>query len=160
QPQVLFNELWNDKSNRIRRVSPWADEPGWRLLPVIVKSNDDLRQEQLASQLLFVMQRILRAEGVRAWLRPYDIVALSADTGIVEAVPDTISLDALRRYRAGADGGDGAGDPGASRFSLTGFFEARFGAKGSDGFRQAQRRFIESLAAYSIACYLLQIKDR
>ncbi|CAN0008237.1 unnamed protein product [Scytosiphon promiscuus] len=157
---VLFNELWHDKSNRIRRVSPWADEPGWRLLPVIVKSNDDLRQEQLASQLLFVMQRILRAEGVRAWLRPYDIVALSADTGIIEAVPDTISLDALRRYRAGADGGEGAADPAASRFSLTGFFEARFGAKGSEGFRQAQRRFIESLAAYSIACYLLQIKDR
>ncbi|CAN0418524.1 unnamed protein product, partial [Ectocarpus sp. 13 AM-2016] len=97
QPQVLFNELWHDKSNRIRRVSPWAEEPGWRLLPVIVKSNDDLRQEQLASQLLFVMQRILRAEGVGVWLRPYDIVALSADTGLVEAVPDTISLDALRR---------------------------------------------------------------
>ncbi|CAN0263251.1 unnamed protein product, partial [Ectocarpus sp. 13 AM-2016] len=44
--------------------------------------------------------------------------------------------------------------------SLTGFFEARFGVKGSNGFREAQRRFIESLAAYSIACYLLQIKDR
>eukprot|EP00903_Cladosiphon_okamuranus_P006349 g6219.t1 len=166
QPQVLFNELWQDKSNRIRMVSPWAGEPGWRLLPVIVKANDDLRQEQLASQLLFVMQRILRAEGVRAWLRPYDIVALSADTGIVEAVPDTISLDALRRYRrrGAAGGGGGGGDPAssssASRFSLTGFFEARFGAKGSEGFRQAQRRFIESLAAYSIACYLLQIKDR
>ena len=45
-------------------------------------------------------------------------------------------------------------------FSLTGFFEARFGAKGTEGFQKAQRRFIESLAAYSIACYLLQIKDR
>ncbi|CAM9727285.1 unnamed protein product [Ectocarpus sp. 4 AP-2014] len=170
QPQVLFNELWHDKSNRIRRVSPWAEEPGWRLLPVIVKSNDDLRQEQLASQLLFVMQRILRAEGVGVWLRPYDIVALSADTGLVEAVPDTISLDALRRHRGsgreGAKETAAASEEGdasaavASRFSLTGFFETRFGAKGSDGFREAQRRFIESLAAYSIACYLLQIKDR
>lgn len=125
QPQVLFNELWHDKSNRIRRVSPWAEEPGWRLLPVIVKSNDDLRQEQLASQLLFVMQRILRAEGVGVWLRPYDIVALSADTGLVEAVPDTISLDALRRYRgsgregvkaaAAAEGGETSA-AAASRF--------------------------------------------
>ncbi|CAM9982152.1 unnamed protein product, partial [Ectocarpus fasciculatus] len=121
QPQVLFNELWHDKSNRIRRVSPWAEEPGWRLLPVIVKSNDDLRQEQLASQLLFVMQRILRAEGVGVWLRPYDIVALSADTGLVEAVPDTISLDALRRYRGSGqerakavEGGDASA--AASRF--------------------------------------------
>lgn len=73
---------------------------------MIVKANDDLRQEQLASQLLFTMQRILRAEGVRVWLRPYDIVALSADTGIIEAVPDTISLDALRKYRGRTAEGD------------------------------------------------------
>ena len=29
-----------------------------------------------------------------------------------------------------------------------------------DDFDKAQRRFIESLAGYSIICYLLQIKDR
>lgn len=115
--------------NSSGRVSPWAEEPGWRLLPVIVKANDDLRQEQLASQLLFAMQRILRAEGVRVWLRPYDIVALSADTGIIEAVPDTISLDALRRYRArpgAGEGGEGATAGGAtagapSRFRCVGY---------------------------------------
>ena len=87
---------------------------------MIVKSNDDLRQEQLASQLLFTMQRILRAERVKVWLRPYDIVALSSDTGIIEAIPDTISLDALRRYksRAAGEGGEdvGYGDGRSSRF--------------------------------------------
>ena len=131
QPQVLFNELWQDKSNRIRMVSPWAGEPGWRLLPVIVKANDDLRQEQLASQLLFVMQRILRAEGVRAWLRPYDIVALSADTGIVEAVPDTISLDALRRYRrrGSAAGGDGGGSSASSSAAAASRFRSCLGGR-------------------------------
>lgn len=96
------------------RTSPWANERGWRLLPVIVKADDDLRQEQLASQLLFTMRRIFRAEGVRVWLRPYDITALSADAGVIEAVADTISLDALRKYRRrrdhrkeGGNGGDG-----------------------------------------------------
>lgn len=82
-----------------RRVSPWAGQRGWRLLPVIVKANDDLRQEQLASQLLHTMRRVLRAEGVKVWLRPYDITALTADSGIIEAVQDTVSLDALGRYR-------------------------------------------------------------
>lgn len=110
------------------RVSPWAGERGWRLLPIIVKANDDLRQEQLASQLLHTMRRILRAEGVRVWLRPYDITPITADSGIIEAVEDTISLDALFKYRkeervsrAAADNEDlrgtkGVGESGSSRF--------------------------------------------
>lgn len=110
------------------RVSPWAGERGWRLLPIIVKANDDLRQEQLASQLLHTMRRILRAEGVRVWLRPYDITPLTADSGIIEAVEDTISLDALFKYRkegrvsrASVESEDlggpkGVGESGSSRF--------------------------------------------
>lgn len=90
---------------------------------MIVKSNDDLRQEQLASQLLFTMQRILRAERIKVWLRPYDIVALSANTGIIEAVPDTISLDALRRYKGRGGGGSGSerGAGGYGDASSSGF---------------------------------------
>lgn len=100
---------------------------------MIVKSNDDLRQEQLASQLLFAMKRILRAEGVRAWLRPYDIVALSSDTGILEAVPDTISLDALRRYRGGK------GEDGAARGGEGGGEGAGGGGGGAEGDMSASR---------------------
>ena len=34
---------------------------GWRLIPVIVKANDDLRQEQCVCQLVAQMHRILLA---------------------------------------------------------------------------------------------------
>lgn len=37
---------------------------------------------------------------------------------------------------------------------------AKFGGAGSPAFYQAQRCFVESLAGYSLVCYLLQIKDR
>lgn len=29
--------------------------------------------------------------------RPYDIVATSPDAGVIEAIPDTVSLDALKK---------------------------------------------------------------
>lgn len=96
-PPVIFKEKWRQKEARIRRKSPIGHLPGWRLLPVIIKSNDDLRQEQFASQLLRQVDKIVRAAHLPVWLRPYDIIATSIDGGMLEAIPDTVSLDALRR---------------------------------------------------------------
>lgn len=61
----------------------------------------------------------------------------------IEFLPNTLSLDALKKNVVGFE-------------SLSKFYERTFG----DEFEEAQKRFIESLAGYSIVCYLLQIKDR
>jgi hypothetical protein len=42
--------------------------------------------------------------------------------------------------------------------SLAAFFVDFFGAKGSTEHDLAQRNFVESMAAYSVVCYFLQIK--
>lgn len=44
--------------------------------------------------------------------------------------------------------------------SLRDHFIAKCGGAGTPAFVRAQRCFAESLAAYSLVCYLLQIKDR
>ena len=81
------------------------------------------------------------------WLYPYDIIAISDRAGVIEAVADSISIDSLKKnYR--------------NYTTLTNFFLDYFGAAGTDGHEGAKANFVESLAAYSIACYLLQIKDR
>lgn len=51
-----MSEPWEDKVTRIRHSSPYGRHPLWRLLPVIVKTGDDLRQELLAYQLLSVLR--------------------------------------------------------------------------------------------------------
>jgi len=51
RPSLLFKERWAEKETRLRRESPIGGEPGWRLLPFIVKSNDDLRHEELVAQV-------------------------------------------------------------------------------------------------------------
>lgn len=51
-----LSEPYDAKEARIRAASPYGHWPQWRLLPVIVKTGDDLRQELLAFQLLSLFQ--------------------------------------------------------------------------------------------------------
>jgi len=146
-PTVVFKEDWKAKTDRLRKKSVHGSHPGWRLLPILIKSNDDLRQEQLASQLIQRMALILAKANVPVWLFPYEIVALTGRGGIIECVPDTISIDSLKRN-----------DPDFT--DLKSFFAQHFGPPGSDSLCDAKANFVESLAAYSIVCFLLQIKDR
>eukprot|EP00816_Leptocylindrus_hargravesii_P008562 CAMPEP_0196821118 /NCGR_PEP_ID=MMETSP1362-20130617/77858_1 /TAXON_ID=163516 /ORGANISM="Leptocylindrus danicus, Strain CCMP1856" /LENGTH=1158 /DNA_ID=CAMNT_0042200195 /DNA_START=65 /DNA_END=3538 /DNA_ORIENTATION=+ len=143
---VVFKEDWSGKEERLRPQSCFGNHPGWHLKPVFVKSNDDLRQEQLASQLICRMASILAKAKVPVWLYPYQIIALSNRGGIIEAVPNTISIDSLKRNYPNFT-------------SLNAFFEDHF-SQDEDNIAGARANFVESIAAYSIVCYLLSIKDR
>lgn len=68
-------------------------------------------------------------------------------SGVIEAIPDTVSLDVLRKR-----------DPQYS--SLFDFYERFFGVEGTPRFTKARINFVKSLAGYCILCYLLNLKDR
>lgn len=145
-PPVVFRENWASKQERIRARSAYSKHPGWRLLPILIKANDDLRQEQLASQLIHRMAGILAREKVPVWLYPYEIIALTETGGMIEAIPDTISLDSLKKNVPGYT-------------TLQNFFHAHFGSS-TETLADAKASFVESLAAYSIVSFILQLKDR
>jgi phosphatidylinositol kinase/protein kinase (PI-3 family) len=146
-PLVVFKEHWGAKERRNKKKSIVGKLPGWRLFPVIIKSGDDLRQEQIVSQILFQAYYILQTKKIGSWLRPYGIIATSPDSGIIEAIPDTVSLDVLRRRVP-------------AYVSLLDFYERFFGDRTTDSFIEARENFVKSLAGYSILCYILQLKDR
>lgn len=147
-PNIIFKERWAAKQNRIRANSIIGHVEGWRLIPVILKSNDDLRQEQICSQLLTLMNDIVVDAGLNCFIRPYDIMALSSDSGVIEAIPDTISLDCLKKRDS-------------KYTTLRAFYVRYFGTSFTRiSFERARENFIRSMAPYSIICYLLQIKDR
>ncbi|KAE9355679.1 hypothetical protein PF008_g3948 [Phytophthora fragariae] len=140
----VFGESWQTKKERIRAASPFGQLPGWNVISLISKSNDDIRQEVFAMQLITTFQRIFRESGLPLWLRPYRIVSTGRTSGLLETITDAQSLDALKKR--------------SNYAGLRAHFDSTYGA--GDAFKKAQRNFLHSLAAYSVVCYLLQIKDR
>lgn len=143
----IYGELWSWKEERILAKSPFKDLHGARLMPFIVKAGDDLRQEQLAIQLISQFQNIFREENVDVFLRPFTVMSVSSEAGFVEVIPDSVSVHSLKKRTP-------------NFVSLLDYFERAFGANGTRSFRAAQRRFIRSMAGYSLVTYFLQIKDR
>jgi hypothetical protein len=144
---AVFGESWEEKKQRIQRISPFGMAPGWNMKSFIVKSNDDIRQEQFAMQLIKMFQKIFLEEKLPVYLRTYHITVTNADSGIIEAVTDTVSIDSLKKKFPNFT-------------SLKDYFIKVYGVPESNRFRKAQQNFIESLAGYCVVCYLLQIKDR
>ena len=78
-------------------MSPYGHLPNWRLIPAIVKTGDDLRQECLAYQLLRQFQTIFQQERVPLWIRPYAVLVASSDGGLVEPIVNAISVHQIKK---------------------------------------------------------------
>lgn len=141
---AVFGESWEEKKQRLSKTSPYGHLPNWNLCSFIAKSNDDIRQEHLCMQLIECFRDIWIVEDkLPIYLRPYQVFVTHGDGGLIETVPDTVSLDGLKKKFPGYT-------------TLLGYFLKVYG----DRFRKAQQNFVESMAGYSVICYLLQIKDR
>ncbi|XP_055610892.1 phosphatidylinositol 4-kinase beta isoform X2 [Uranotaenia lowii] len=143
---AVLKEPWHEKVKQIRDSSPYGHLQSWRLLSAIVKCGDDLRQELMATQLLEMFKLIWQEESVDLWVRPYKIVCLSNDSGLIEPILDTVSLHQIKKN---------------SNKSLVDYFVDEYGGEmDSECFQTAQRNFMQSCAAYCLISYLLQVKDR
>lgn len=71
--------------------------------PVIFKSGDDLRQDQLVIQIVILMDRLLRKVNLDLKLTPYRILATSAFTGLVQFV-ESMSLATIEEGKRSPSG--------------------------------------------------------
>lgn len=89
---------------------------------------------------------IWEEEKVGLWVRPYKIVCLSDDSGLIEPILNTVSLHQIKKN---------------SNKSLRDYFIDEYGGDDqNERFKAAQRNFVQSCAAYCLISYLLQVKDR
>uniref|UniRef100_A0A7S0BNV7 1-phosphatidylinositol 4-kinase n=1 Tax=Rhodosorus marinus TaxID=101924 RepID=A0A7S0BNV7_9RHOD len=147
-PQVIeaFGELFTEKENRLKLVSPHKEVAGWGLASCIIKSRDQLRQEMVAMRLISEFYQAFQAAKLKVWIKPYQILATSADSGFIETIKNAQSLSSLRS------------DPKFT--NLRAFFRSNFGGEGSSRFKKAVSNFVRSMAGYSVVTYILAIKDR
>ena len=153
----LVADVYNEKSPeessqqqaaRVRKRSPFGNLKSWNLVRVIVKTGDDLLQEQFAMQAIYKFRQIFYENKLDLFLKPYEILATGENCGVVECIPDAQSLDSIKKSLP------------EHMNSLIDYFRIKFGPEDSKSFKWAKHNFLRSLAGYSLLCYVLQIKDR
>ena len=96
-----FKDKWVDIENQYKQNAGEAHQfreyKSFSLKALIAKANDDLRQEILAMQLMRRLKQIFEDVGIPLYLRPYDIIVTSNNSGFIEYIPDTISIDQLKK---------------------------------------------------------------
>ena len=135
---------WSETEKKIKEKSYFKIFNSLSIVSFIIKANDDLRQEAMTMQLIKKFDELFRKENIPLKLHPYEIIVTSNSGGLIEFINDTISFDALKKKLL------------EYNLTFSEFFERYFG----DDFEEAQKNFAESLAGYSLVCYLLSIKDR
>ncbi|CAF1456162.1 unnamed protein product, partial [Adineta steineri] len=125
-------ELMQDFSNQYSQMA-------------IFKVGDDVRQDILALQLMRLFQNIFEQEGLELYLYTYRVIATSPGCGVIECVPNSRSREDIGRN---------------TEVGLFDYFRHVYGKDDSIKFQKARRNFVMSMAAYSIALFMLQIKDR
>ena len=98
-------------------------------------------------QLISQMGQIWESAGLTLWTKPYEIIATGPNCGLIEAITDSMSIHAVKE-KVG---------PNAT---LRDYFTKEFGDVKSDRYKKARDNFCNSLAAYSLITYILQVKDR
>lgn len=162
----VFGQAWEKKCDEIKQASPFGKTKGWRLASFIMKAGEDIRREALVMQIIVKLNEWFMGdipEDIRPHLRPYTIMCVGGDAGLVECLNDAKSIDEVKKRTD-------------SFQSLRDYFERAYGPpvsqnlndvhsiNGETGktltFTEAQENFLRSLVGYSLVCYILQIKDR
>ncbi|CBZ30468.1 putative phosphatidylinositol 4-kinase [Leishmania mexicana MHOM/GT/2001/U1103] len=144
--QAVLGESKKTRMARVRKSSPWGAHPNWSMNAMIVKAGDDLRQEELALQLIHTFQCIWQEAGLTVRVKPYAAFATHRDCGLLEMIEDSASMDSIKKA--------------ARVSSIYNYYLKAYDGEDSVLYRKAQQNFVESMAGYSIISYILQIKDR
>ncbi|OQO13539.1 hypothetical protein B0A48_01768 [Cryoendolithus antarcticus] len=119
--------------------------------PLMFKTGDDLRQDQLVIQIIALMDRLLMKENLDLKLTPYRILATSTLAGAVQFVPSTPVSAILTSPKF--------------KTSILGYLRshnpASPGTPSILGVRkEAMDTYVKSVAGYCVITYLLGVGDR
>jgi len=134
----------DNKSNSTGEARAKKPGPTYK---VIVKTGDDLRQDQLVIMLIKLFDRILKRGALDLCLKPYPIMAMSQDTGLVEFVDCSLPVSQiLANYNN----------------SILSFFKSVAPSPGAkyDVEPKVMQTYIRSCAGYCVITYLIGVGDR
>ena len=121
------------------------------LYPMMFKTGDDLRQDQLVVQIIALMDRLLLKENLDLKLTPYRILATSTLAGAIKFIPNTplSSILGNAKYKGTILGYLRYHNPASSDSASV------LGVR-----KDAMDTYVKSVAGYCVITYLLGVGDR
>ncbi|KAI8838356.1 kinase-like domain-containing protein [Chytridium lagenaria] len=113
--------------------------------PIIFKTGDDMRQDQLVVQIITLMDRLLRKENLDLRLTPYKVLATGTDHGVVQFIPSLPIASILSEYGNNLANYLKGGVEGPAAGSMP---------------AHVLDTYIKSCAGYCVITYLLGVGDR
>ena len=114
--------------------------------PIIFKTGDDLRQDQLVIQIITLMNNLLLKENLDLKLTPYRILATSPLAGAVQFIPSTSLSAASQKYKGSILAYLRANNPDD---------KAPLGVR-----KETMDIYTKSCAGYCVITYILGVGDR
>ncbi|KAL7569147.1 hypothetical protein ACA910_016976 [Epithemia clementina (nom. ined.)] len=114
---------------------------------VIVKTGDDLRQDQLIIMMIQLMDGLLKRAALDLCLTPYSVIAMSPTSGLVEFVDGSIPISQILTNHGG---------------SIMQFFQSTAPENGAkyDVRPETMATYVRSCAGYCVITYILGVGDR
>ncbi|KAK4152375.1 kinase-like domain-containing protein [Chaetomidium leptoderma] len=118
-----------------------------RKYPILFKTGDDLRQDQLVIQIIALMDDLLRKENLDLKLSPYKILATSTSAGLSQFVHSMSLQGITSKYR--------------NNPALAYLKQNNPDSQGPMGLRkETLDTFVKSCAGYCVITYILGVGDR
>ena len=95
--QNPFGKKWSEITSSIQEKSPFRKFETYSIKTFIAKADDDLRQEVMTMQMIQEFDKIFSEDNTGLKLKPYEILVTSSCSGLVEFLPNTISIDGLKK---------------------------------------------------------------
>lgn len=117
--------------------------------PVIFKTGDDLRQDQLVIQIITLFDQLLQKENLDLKLTPYKILATSTSAGLSQFIPSMPLQAIVTKYK------------NKGPVALTYLKQNNPDDKAPLGIRkETMDTFVRSCAGYCVITYILGVGDR
>ncbi|KAI7867738.1 phosphatidylinositol 3-kinase, partial [Spinellus fusiger] len=116
--------------------------------PIIFKTGDDLRQDQLVIQIITLMDKLLRKENLDLKLTPYKVLATGPEHGLMQFIASKSLAAVLNDHQN----------------NIQSFFREHYPDPGPNGIygidAQVMETYLRSCAGYCVITYLLGVGDR
>ena len=139
QINSLLEINWLFKKKNLKNGISVLINKKWSIEYVLIKESKDFYNETFGVIFISQIQKLFEENYLDLWLNSFYIYPIYSTTGLINVISNSISLHEINKKKN-------------NQFEYTKIYEVSK--------KKGHHKFIQSLSAYSLFCFIFQLKDR